>query len=154
MENKFVIKVVKYNFTRNVFNIPTLWIWLSYMHIKTLCIGFKEVRILCRIKWVKLTTERLSIWETLKRERLGLFGFCVCGAFTWGCIVPLMPEAASGFIECEKVYKRVCFNPIGILDFGHWSKKSCNVKIKQKSSLKQTRVKGVLVVGLQKPSAK
>ena len=32
--------------------------------------------------------------------------------------------------------------------------KSCNVKIKQKMSLNQTSVKGVLLGGLQKPSAK
>ena len=65
-----------------------------------------------------------------------------------------MPEAVLDFIGCGECTKEsvsiqylssiLVIRPI----------KSCRVKIRQYSSLNQTRVKGVFVVGLQKPSAK
>ena len=64
-----------------------------------------------------------------------------------------MSDDASGFVECEERKKESvsiqCRSPIFVI----LPIESCNVNIKQKSSVNQRRVRGVLVVGLQKPSA-
>ena len=64
-----------------------------------------------------------------------------------------MPDVASGCFECEECRKEFVSIQYRSSIYVICPIKSCNVKIKQKSSLKQTRVKEVLVVGLQKPSA-
>ena len=74
----------------------------------------------------------------------------MCGAWAWGCTVPLMPDVASSFVECEECTKNLFQSNIRSSIFVIRPIKSCNVKIKQKSLLNQTKVKGVLVVGLQK----
>ena len=61
-----------------------------------------------------------------------IFGFCGCG-------------------ECTKESVSIQYQSSL---FGIRPIMSCNVNIKLKSSLNQTKVKGVLVVGSQKPSAK
>ena len=61
-----------------------------------------------------------------------------------------MPDVAPGFVECEECTKESVSIQYQSRIFVIRRIKSCNVKIKQKSSLNQTRVKGVLVIGLQK----
>ena len=57
-------------------------------------------------------------------------------------------------LNVKKVQKNLFHSNIGLQFLSFVKGYSCNVKIRQKSSLDQTRVKGVLVVGLQNPSAK
>ena len=68
--------------------------------------------------------------------------------------VPFIPEEVSDLFGKEEWLKESvsiqCLSLILVI----LPAKSWSVKIKQKSSLSQTSVKGVLVVGLQKPSAK
>ena len=65
-----------------------------------------------------------------------------------------MPDVASGFVECEECTEESVSIQYRSSIFVIRPIKSCNVMIKQKSSLNQTRVKRVLMFGLQKPSAK
>ena len=65
-----------------------------------------------------------------------------------------MPDVASGFVECEECTEESVSIQYRSSILIICPKKPCNVTIKQKSSLNQTRVKRDLVVGLQNPSAK
>ena len=68
--------------------------------------------------------------------------------------VPLIPEEISVLFGKEEWIKEsVSMQYLSLISV-ILPTKSWSVKIRQKSSLNQTRVKGVLVVGLQKPSAK
>ena len=60
-----------------------------------------------------------AVGNISKRERLGLFGFCVWGAETYGCSVPLMPEVVLGFTGCGECTKE----SVSIQYFGHTSDK-------------------------------
>ena len=71
--------------------------------------------------------------------------------FSWH---PFFPEEVSDLFGREEWMKESASIQYLSLTLVILPTKSFSVKIKQKSSLNQTIVKGVLVVGLQKPSTK
>ena len=82
---------------------------------------------------------------------LGYVGF-VYGMY--GKELPCIPEEVSDlFVKEEWIKESVSIQYLSLI-LVIQPTKSWSLKIRQKSSLNQTSVKGVLAVGLQKPSAK
>ena len=70
----------------------------------------------------------LACGNTSKRERLGLCGFCVCGACIYGKQVPLIPYVVSDLLGIEEGTKEsVSIRYLSSI-FVNRPTKSCNVK--------------------------